>query len=89
MKTALGLKIGVCCLLGAILVSCKEYEPPTSHFATGEHRCYYQNIRTVAFHQGVADKEKDAIRVAYGNCRKAAVSDKDKANCSFAECRFK
>ena len=89
MKTALGLKIGVCCLLGAILVSCKEYEPPTSHFGTGEHHCYYQNVHTGEFYRGVADKEKRAIRHAHGVCKKAAADDKDKANCSFAECRFK
>lgn len=89
MKTASRLKISVCCLLGVILVGCKEYEPPTSHFGTGQHRCYYQNVRTAAFYLGVADKQTQAIRYAYAACKKAAINDNDKRHCSLAECRFK
>ncbi|OGT42198.1 MAG: hypothetical protein A3F13_02050 [Gammaproteobacteria bacterium RIFCSPHIGHO2_12_FULL_40_19] len=89
MKTASLLKISICCLLGVILVACKEYEPPTSHFGTGTHRCYYQNERTGQFHPGIADKKEYAVRYARTTCKKAAAYDKDKENCSFAECRFK
>lgn len=89
MKTALRVKICVCCLLGIILVACKEYEPPTSHFGTGRHHCYYQNIRTARFYEGEGDKPKEAIRNAYDFCREDAVDDNDKMRCSFAECRFR
>ena len=89
MKTASLLKISVFGLLGIILVGCKEYEPPTSHFGTGTHRCYYQNDRTGEFHQGMADKKEYAVRYARTVCKKAAADDYDKSNCSFAECRFK
>ncbi|PIZ03418.1 MAG: hypothetical protein COY58_09680 [Gammaproteobacteria bacterium CG_4_10_14_0_8_um_filter_38_16] len=60
----------------------------TSHYGSGEYHCYYLNVRTNQFHEGVASKKEKAMQQAEKACRSSIKKD-DSTACEFAACRFK
>lgn len=89
MKIASIVKIGLCCVLGATLVSCAEYQGSTSQYGTGRYYCYYHDERNGQFYEGVDDQQDQAVRNARNHCLNAPPKDLDHQFCKFADCVFK
>lgn len=89
MKIAWHVKSSVIGLLGLLLVGCHEYQPPTSHFGTGQYYCFYHDTRTGQFYKGIADDKDDAIMLAKNKCRKTPPKDLNHRYCQFSDCVFR
>lgn len=63
------------------------YTPTTSHFGHGEYRCYYLNIHTKKFYEGIDDKKHEAEQKAHDACKPSIITDR--LDCELADCRFK